>query len=110
MESKRFNKDLKLLPRYFKKVGLAVMSLALIISIWFLPIKPNRSATEKNLSLMLTYDMLLVGLLFIAFSRDKIEDEMTSQIRLRSMAFSFFWVIFSVILTPIINLIFNDQV
>jgi hypothetical protein len=110
MERKRFNKDLALLPRYFKKIGVAILVLASLASIFFLPINASMPASQKNLALMFTYDMFIIGLLFISFSKDKIEDEMNTQLRLRAMAFTFIWVVLSVILTPIINLIFKDQI
>jgi hypothetical protein len=75
-------KPLRLFPRWVKYVGLIWVILSLILSIVFSIVLHNDFTFEgKNYIGVLSADF---GLLLICFSRDKIEDEMTNMIRLKS--------------------------
>ena len=66
--------------------------------------------SQKELFRVFTLNAFIVGLLFVAWSRDKVEDEMTIAIRLKSMAFTFSWAVFYVIVKPIVDLLFKDPI
>ena len=75
-------KSLRLFPRWVKYLGLTWTILSLILSVVFsLVLKDNFTFDDKNYIGILSADF---GLLLICFSKDKIEDEMTNMIRLKS--------------------------
>ena len=49
-------------------------------------------------------------MLFVAWSKDKVEDEMTVAIRLKAMAWTFGWAVLYVIVKPIVDLLFKDPI
>jgi hypothetical protein len=112
MQKKKNKKDIPLFPAYFKLVGLILILLALVPAIIFISMLHTKlSIPAKELFKTYTYDAFILGLFFIAWSRDKIEDELTFAIRLKSLVFAFFSIIFFVILTPLINFLLqvNDD-
>lgn len=99
-----------LLPNYFRKIGLAIMLLALFSVIIFKLTGLEISAEQKPLIRLLTMNIFILGLLFIAWCRDKVEDEMTVSLRLKSMSLSFIWAVLYVILRPFTDIIFKDPI
>jgi hypothetical protein len=110
MESKGSKKEPILLPIYFKKIGLAVIILACVSVIIAKSMNVELIQTQKELSRALSLNAVILGLLFIAWSRDKVEDEMTLSIRLKSMCWTFIWAVLYVIIMPFIDLIFEDPI
>lgn len=110
MESKHFNKSLLLLPRYFKKIAVVVIALSAIIIIINGVFRAGVTDAQKNLLSIFSYDFFITGLLLIAISKDKIEDELTMHLRLKSMAFCFILIVTSVIITPLIQIFFKERV
>jgi hypothetical protein len=110
MESKRRKKELVLLPVYFKKIGLVVMILAFVPAIIVKSMNVELVQTQKELFRVLTLNAFILGLLFVVCSRDKVEDEMTLSIRLKSMSWTFTWAVLYVIIAPIIDLLFKDPI
>lgn len=110
MESKRRKNKHVLLPVYFKKVGLAVMILAFVPAIIVKSMNFELMQSQKELFRVLTLNAFILGLLFVAWSRDKVEDEMTVSIRLKSMSWTFTWAVLYVIITPLIDLLFKDPI
>jgi hypothetical protein len=105
MDKQKIN-EVKLLPRYFYKIGIAVIAAGLLITALA---KLMQSSVERS-SFLLFRDYLpnlfLLGLFFIAWSKDRIEDELTSLIRLKAMAWAFGWGILYVIGRPLTDLLF----
>ena len=66
--------------------------------------------TQKELFRVLTLNAFILGLLFVAWSKDKVEDEMTVSIRLKAMSWTFTWAVIYVIITPFIDLLFKDPI
>ncbi len=107
MESKLSRFKSILFPRYFKGIGLLVMVVAL-----------GFPAIVKSMHLGLDLDFLkplfsnafMLGLFFFAFSRDKVEDEMTLDIRLKAMAWAFATGVEIVILIPLVDVIFKEPI
>jgi hypothetical protein len=110
MESKRSKNGPVLLPVYFKKVGLVVMILAFVPAIIVKSLDIELVQTQKELFRVFTLNVFILGLLFVALSKDKVEDEMTVAIRLKSMAMTFTWAVLYVIIKPIIDLLFKDPI
>lgn len=113
-------KHFKLLPHYFKFIGWALivfasfyfisMAITLLISfnvyekIWFfnVPMKIRMYLEEYN------YNLFLVGVLLLAFTREKVEDERIQSYRVKAMSLSLIFAVLFVIIQPLVkNLVFD---
>jgi len=105
--------SLNLLPNYYKKVGVGIFLFTLFIALpsaWFLKqSEPQLLSAYKTLLPTLFMDLLIAGLGLYAFSKDKVEDELITLLRLESMAYAFLWVVFYVVLSPLIQYFITDQ-
>lgn len=110
MESKKLKTGPVLLPMYCKKIGLAILLMGLIPAVVVKMMHVSLEPSHKEIFRVLSSNAFLLGLLIIAWSRDKVEDEMTIFIRLKSMAWTFSWTVLYVIIRPLIDLMFNDPV
>jgi hypothetical protein len=110
MESKRNKKEAVLLPNYFKKIGLVVMILAFVLAVVIKSMNIEMVQSQKELFRVFTLNAFILGLLFFAWSKDKVEDEMTVVIRLKAMAWTFSWAVLYVIIEPIVYLLFKDPI
>ena len=106
MESKITKKKAVLLPKYFKKIGFAVMILAFLLTVVVKSMNVEMIQSQKELFRIFTLNAFILGLLFVAWSKDKVEDEMTIAIRLNAMAWAFGWAVLDVIVKPIVDLLF----
>jgi len=90
------------LPHRFKIVGLAVILIsgaAILINIW--------SVDNLEIKQVAKYG-ILVGLLFISMSKEKIEDELVRLLRMQSYTFAFIaGVVYTLLSNPIVNYIAN---
>ncbi len=110
MENVNYTKEPVLLPGYFKIIGTGIMILAFVVAISFKSMNVAMGIEQKELLRELTMNAFILGLLFLVTSRDKVEDELTLLIRLKSMSWTFVWAVFLVIVTPIIDLLFDDAI
>src|SRR6476620_1710415 len=101
---------LGLLPHYFKKIGIVIMVLAFIPAI-FVKLQNIEVATHQRETLkVLTLNVFILGLLFVAWAKDITEDEMTVHLRFKSLGFAFVCTVSYVIIQPIIDLILKDPI
>ena len=98
------------IPNYFKKIGIAVVLLALLPVVLVKTGSVEMAQHMKDLFKVITTNALILGLLLIALAKDKIEDEMIGALKLRTMAFAFVFGVLIVIITPIVALISNDPI
>ena len=110
MESKINKKEAVLLPKYFKEIGIVIIILAFVPAVVVKSMNIEMIQSQKELFRIFTLNALLLGLLFVAWSKDKVEDEMTVAIRLKAMAWTFSWAVLYVIIKPIIDLLFKDPI
>jgi hypothetical protein len=103
-------RTLRLLPTSFKTVGMVVMVLAIASLVLVKVMHVQIDSPAKELLRILTVDLFLVGLLSIAFARDRMEDEMTTELRIRSMASAFLFAVIFVMVMPIISLVAGDPI
>ena len=79
-----------LLPNRFKKNGLVLLSLGLLV--WILTQKEliftELDKTNKVITLTMSFFCFLFGLYFFTFSKEPIEDEYINSIRLKSFQIS----------------------
>jgi hypothetical protein len=86
------------LPNGFKKIGIGIIIISLVI--FFI----NKFSIE-NIDLKLTTKYgILLGLLILSISKEKIEDELMTSLRMKSYTFAF---IAGVIITLLTNPLFN---
>jgi hypothetical protein len=110
MESNKYKKSPVLLPMYFKSIGLAVMILAIVSAIIINALSVEMVQSQKEVFRVFTLNAFILGLLFIAWSKDKIEDEMTVIIRLKAMAWTFTSAVLCVIIVPVIDLLLKNPI
>ena len=108
MDKKKTN-GLGLLPHSFKKIGLLVMALAILIPLALMLTFPAVLKENKEIGRLVSMNAIILGLLFIAIAREKIEDERTIMIRMKTMSFTFVWGVLMVVIQPFINLLFKDD-
>lgn len=102
----KIQKDLQLLPVYFKKIALGII----IASILFMVLSISKTLTfDKELIKIISKSSFLISLLLLALTRNKIEDELTLKIRLKAFAASFIYGVVIVIVEPFINLLFDGS-
>lgn len=106
MESKPIRKKPALLPRKFKIVGLVIILLSIAAMVIFKTTMPHLLKDGKVFLL----NGLILGLIIIALSKDKVEDEMLVAIRLQGMANSFIGGVVLVFISPFIDILFKDPV
>ena len=102
MQNEKFNKQPKLLGVHFKKIGVVVMILSMVPGLIVKMMHIALMESQKDLLKSLSYSGFLLGLLFIALSRDKVEDELTIHIRITSMQEMFIFAVIYVMIKPLI--------
>lgn len=107
MEFLTNKKKYTLLPVYFKKIGIVVILLSFLPLIIVKTFDIELIKSQKELFKTLTLNILILGMVFIAWSRDKIEDEMTMSIRLSSMAWTFLWAVLLVVVRSSFDFLFH---
>lgn len=101
---KKQQTDLPLLPNYVKKIGFGLLLISvLLLTAYLLKVLP----IEKTFSGLLIKNSILTGLLLLALSKDKIEDELTLKLRVQSFAISFIYAVLFIITHPLIQLLFK---
>jgi hypothetical protein len=107
-KSDYYNKPLQLLPNYFKKIGAGILIITFIVMLSFKFAHVNFAVYTKEIIKTCTKDLILLSLSFIAFSKDKIEDELTMLIRIKAIVSAFVFCITYFIVGDIISLITRE--
>lgn len=110
MESKNKQKKLRLLPRYFKIIGLSLMIFAFTPEVIIVLSKASILEPQKELLKLITKTVFILGLVLIALSKDKVEDEMTFAVRQSAMAMAFLYAVFIVIIQPFVDILLSGSV
>lgn len=110
LKTKKRKHDLVMLPPYFKGIGFFTLLicgvLALADRVKDFGIRPDQPHYFRHLML----HGILLGLLLLAASRDKEEDELTQAIRVKSMATVFITNGVIVVIQPFFTLIGDDPI
>mgnify|MGYP000052700575 FL=1 len=100
-----------LLPNRFKKIGLVLLSLGLLV--WILTQKEliftELDKTNKVITLTMSFFCFLFGLYFFTFSKEPIEDEYINSIRLKSFQISSLIQMVFFIFSFILMFLFNNE-
>ncbi len=100
-ERKRFNKLLKFrLPHKFMAVGIAIS----VVSIVIMFVRGFVLEGDTEWLKLLLQKSLLVGLLIMSISKDKMEDEMTIQLRSQSYMIAFIVGVIYALIMPYVDL------
>lgn len=97
--------DLHLLPAPFKKVAFGLMTLSILLIILA---ASNLLSTNKEIVMTFAKIELLISLLMLALTKNKVEDELTIKLRLKALASSFIFGTVYVIAIPLVNLLLNE--
>lgn len=105
-----FNKPLNLLPNYFKKIGLGFIlaSVVFVVSVKISGI--HLTAEKKEMMKTIFWDILIIGMLFIAFSKEKDEDELTMLIRMKALASAFVYIVIFKIVSDVFGIIDQELI
>lgn len=105
-----FNKPLNLLPNYFKKIGLGFIlaSVVFVVSVKISGIHPT--AEKKEMMKTISRDVVLLGMMFIAFSKEKDEDELTMLIRMKALASAFVYIVIFKIVSDVFGIIDKELI
>tara|TARA_R110000868_G_scaffold91812_1_gene254378 strand:- start:1002 stop:1451 length:450 start_codon:yes stop_codon:yes gene_type:complete len=99
-ERKRFGKLLNFrLPNSFLKIGLAITALSIIAMF----IRGFLFGEDTEWLKLLLQKTLLIGMLIMSVSKDKIEDEMTVQLRAQSYMIAFIVGVFYALIMPYVE-------
>ncbi len=97
--------DLRLLPLPFKKVAFGIILFSVLLVVLSIS---KTLPIDKDVVKTISKTGILVSLLLLALTKHKIEDELTSRIRLKAFAGSFIFGVGYVIVQPFVSLLFND--
>jgi hypothetical protein len=97
-----------LLPNKFKKLGWVVVLLAILCALCTgAGIVPLEASVKESMRHVLL-NVLILGMLLIAWAKDAIEDELTLLIRFRVLGSAFIWAVLLVIIKPLIEILLQD--
>ncbi|MCX6231942.1 MAG: hypothetical protein NTZ33_10400 [Bacteroidetes bacterium] len=108
MEIKLNQKQIAWFPNRYKKIGIGIIILTIISSIVFRFLDVEFFRTQKHLLGIILLNSFILGLFIIAWSKEKIEDEMTIYMRLSAITLSFTFAVIMVIMKPVFDTIFQD--
>jgi hypothetical protein len=110
MESKTNKNKGSGIHKHFKKMGIGIILIALLtglsIKLWQIEMMPTQKAFFKAF----TMNGFILGLLFFALAKEKIEDEMIAQMRLKAMSQTFITAVLYVIVRPFMDLVLRDPI
>lgn len=110
MESKTNNNKGTRIHKHLKKMGIGIILIALLTGLSIKLLHIEMMPTQKAFFKAFTMNGFILGLLFVAFAKEKIEDEMIAQMRLKSMSQTFITAVIYVIVKPFMDLVFRDPI
>lgn len=110
MESKTNKYKGLRIHKHFKKMGIGIILIALITGLSIKLLHIEMMPTQKAFFKVFTLNGFILGLLFVALAKEKVEDEMIAQMRLKAMSQTFITAVFYVIVKPFVDLVFRDPI
>lgn len=108
-QSEAINRSVLHFPKVFKKIGIILIVLSIIAAAGVKTVYPDVEQSQKDLFKIIIYNFLILGLFFTAWSRDKFEDEMTLQVRMKAISFTFMTSVFYTIINPLVDIIMKQE-
>ncbi len=103
---KNNHSEIRLLPLYYKKVALIILSLTIIFVILSIT---KAISIEKEIAKTIATIGILIACLLFALTKNKEEDELTLIIRFKALAGAFIFGTLYTVITPFINLFSGDD-
>lgn len=100
----------RLFPNYFKKIGLAIIILAVISAVVIKYFLAEPNLETKALLKNMHFSFLNIGLFIISMSKDKLEDERSMLMRMQAMLFTIGFAVLCLLISPIMDLAFGELV
>ena len=98
------------LPNYFKKIGVALIILVIVVMFILKGLNYDFDSIPKGNIKTIAMNLFILGLAFIALAKDKIEDEMHVFLKLKSFHSAFVFGIIFTIIFPIFDIVINDDI
>jgi len=98
------------LPNYFKKIGIALIILVIVVMFILKGLHYNFDTIPKGNIKTIAMTIINLGLAFIALAKDKIEDEMYVFLKLKSFHSALIFGIIFTIIFPILDIVSNDNI
>jgi len=100
----------RLLPNYFKKIGIGIIIATLGAAFAIKYLVPNPDAETKLLLKTLFFSLLNISLFMISMSKDKLEDERSMLMRMQAMLFTILFAVIYLFIKPIIDIAFGEPI
>jgi len=110
MESKTSKNKGAGIHKHFKKMGIGIIAMALLTGLTIKLLHIEMMPTQKVFFKVFSMNGFILGLLFVALAKEKIEDEMIAQMRLKAMSQTFITAVLYVIVRPFMDLVFRDPI
>lgn len=89
------------LPNVFRKIGFVLFAL------FFAALIFNKLITDQEVVRVMVKYGILIGLLLVSVSKEKIEDELVIKLRMQSYAFAFIAGVFFSLALPFVDYVFD---
>lgn len=106
----KYQPQLRLLPNYFKKIGLGIILLVILCALYCIKYREQVSEQYTNILATVFIDFIIIGLLLFALARERIDDELLMLIRLQSMAYAFIFSVLYVVIPPLLGYIISNHI
>ena len=100
--------QINLLPNYFKKIGVIIILIAFGVAIVIKTFAVEFIPSHKEFSKIVTLNLFILGVLLVAWAKDKFEDELTMLIRLKAIGFTFISAVSYVICKSLVDLAWGN--
>lgn len=97
------------LPNYFKKIGIGILILFFVPSLIIKLLDVSLFTQNRVFFRELTTSVFILGLFFIAWSKEKIENNEIELLRYKAFALAFFIAVLSVLFAPLTDLLFGGS-
>jgi type IV secretory pathway VirB3-like protein len=98
------------LPVVFKKIGLAIILLSIVFIIAVKLAYVSINVLQHEVFRVISFNAILLGLLLIAISKDKTENETSHAYRLKAFSWTFTWTVLAFIIRPLVDLLAGDAI
>lgn len=99
-----------LFPNYFKKVGIIISIGSVFFGIIAKQINLLSEPDDIKLFRTISFDVIILGLLFIAFAKEELETEITQNKRYRTLLFSSIWVVYYVLIKSVVDVLDKETI
>ena len=99
-----------LFPSYFKAIGFALILVTFLSFLFLKFTNVQLEAAQRATFKLIAMNNLVLGMLFIAWARNKVENEQSMLIRLKAIAFAFILSLFALVAKPVADIILGSNI